>query len=145
MTMASDDPTGPLAELVGDWKLLTAVVECQTSGERFDLYGPEPRGWLMLSAHGRVAAIITSAGRSADDDPAQLLRTMLAYTATVRMVEATQLEFSIDTAWQPSWVGTRQTRHVFVQDGVLVIRTGVQHHPNHGDRLLVGHLEWVRS
>src|SRR3954453_2210397 len=135
-----------LEGVAGAWRLKTAHFEMADTGEVDDMFGPDPRGWLLISESGRMAVLITTSDRQDGDGPETLFRTMLSYTAVVTVAEPGTLVFTVDAAWQPSWVGTRQVRHYEVNGDVLKIRSAKQTHPRHGDRLLYGYgvLEWTR-
>jgi hypothetical protein len=134
-----------LAKFVGAWRLRSAQFEIADTGERIDMYGPHPLGWLMVSESGRVSATLMAADRAADSPAQTLFETMMAYTASVRSPEPGQLVFTIDAAWQPSWIGSEQVRYCTVEDDVLRIRTNKQTHPILGDRPIYGVLEWERG
>jgi hypothetical protein len=40
--------TGGSGRLIGTWRLISIQFELADTGERFDLYGPHPLGFLIL-------------------------------------------------------------------------------------------------
>ena len=134
-----------LEGVAGAWRLKTAHFEMADTGEITDMFGSDPQGWLLISDSGRVAVLITTSDRQEAEAPETLFRTMMSYTAAVTTPEPGTLVFTVDAAWHPSWVGTRQVRHYEVEGDVLKIRSGKHTHPRHGDRLLYGVVEWMRA
>src|SRR6516165_3693610 len=45
--------------LVGTWKLVSVKFELTDTGESIDMYGPEPLGYFILTAEGRLIVIET--------------------------------------------------------------------------------------
>lgn len=48
---------------VGTWKLQSVQFEFADTGEAVDVYGSNPDGYLILTAEGRMVAILTSGDR----------------------------------------------------------------------------------
>ena len=51
----------------------------------------------------------------------------------------------VDTAWQPSWVGTEQRRYFTIDGETLRIRSAEQTLPQFGDRRLVSVVTFRRA
>jgi hypothetical protein len=114
------------------------------SGEVIDVMGPSPHGVLSISDDGYVTVVITGTQRAADDPPAELLASLMAYSGPCT-IEAGRFTTHVDIAWHPSWVGTDQVRY-FERDGdTLRISTAEQTHPAFPGRLGRGILLWRRS
>lgn len=99
-------------KLTGTWKLLAFDVEFQATGERRPIYGKSPSGYLIFTPAGRVMVVIAGEGRKpaqTDQDRAELLRTMFAYTGTYR-IEGDKLTTKVDVSWNEAWTGTDQVR-----------------------------------
>jgi hypothetical protein len=117
-------------KVLGIWKLLSYEAEYQATGERDPVLGKSPTGYIIFTAEGRFMAVLTGEGRKApntDQDRAQLLNSMFAYTGMWRL-ESDKWITKVDVSWNPAWVGTEQVRY-FKFDG---------------DRLQVASM-WVQS
>ena len=74
------------APLVGNWKLV-AFQGILDNGPPNDIYGARPKGVLILTREGRMAAIITSEARkagSSNSERAELHKSMIAYSGKYR-------------------------------------------------------------
>lgn len=106
------------ARLLGTWKLVSFESESQATGVRVPVLGKNPTGYAIYTPEGRVMAILTGEGRKAaktDQDCAELLKSMLAYTGTYRL-EGDKIIVKVDAAWNPEYVGAEQVR-LFRIDG----------------------------
>jgi hypothetical protein len=98
--------------LIGVWKLLSYQTEFQDGGPKRALFGERPTGYIVFTSEGRMMAIIEAEGRkapSSDADRAALLTSVIAYSGKYR-VEGNRWITTVDTAWNPAWVGTDQVR-----------------------------------
>jgi Lipocalin-like domain len=98
--------------LIGVWKLLSYQTEFQDGGPKRALFGERPTGYIVFTSEGRMMAIIEAEGRKApstDADRAALLTSVIAYSGKYR-VEGNRWITTVDTAWNPAWVGTDQVR-----------------------------------
>jgi Lipocalin-like domain len=98
--------------LIGVWKLLSYQTEFQDGSPKRALFGEHPTGYIIFTSEGRMMALIEGEGRkvpASDADRAALLKTMIAYTGKYR-VTGSQWVTTVDTAWNPAWVGTDQVR-----------------------------------
>lgn len=92
--------------LLGVWRLVSAQVQNEDTGEVRDLHGPDPRGFAIFSPERRVSIIITASRRnppSSDAEAAALFRGISAYTGRFR-IEANKVLTEVDAAW-PSCMG----------------------------------------
>ena len=106
--------------LIGTWKLLSFENEFQDGRPRSAtlLYGQSPTGFIILTAEGRMMAIVEGEGRkpaSTDEERAALLRTLLAYSGMYR-VEGDKWITKVDVSWNSAYNGTEQVR-IFKVDG----------------------------
>lgn len=134
--------------LVGAWRLLSAYAEIADTGRRQDLLGPDPRGWILFTPDGRMAGVMTAAGRRSprqSGDYEHAFTTMVAYAGAVQVVGAGRFTISVDTAWQPDWVGTEQFRYFRIDGDKLTVRSDQTRLPAFGDRLLTMVLVWRRG
>lgn len=135
-------------QLIGSWQLLSAQLEMADTGERLDLFGPDPIGRLILTSNGRMAAVLTASGRAAAVDVpgmAALFGSMMAFSGTFRHDNSAKLVFGCDMAWHPAWVGTEQVRFYELSEDRLTLRTGRQTHPRYPGREVYGFLDWRRE
>lgn len=95
------------ANLVGTWKLLSMEIQFQDGRPSRAQYGSSPLGYVIYTSQGRFMTVIEGEGRKApktDEDRAELLRTMFAYTGMYR-VEGDKLMSKIDVSWNPVFHG----------------------------------------
>jgi hypothetical protein len=141
-------PANDISVLVGAWTLLNAEWELADTGERFDMYGPNPRGTIAFAATGRMVALVTSSSSvspKTDEERAALTKAMMAYSGKFRLEGADQFITSVDLAWHPAWIGTEQARFFTIQDDILSIRSREQKHPSFPGKLVRGLLSWKRD
>src|SRR5262245_49867685 len=75
-------------KIVGAWTLVSVVYEDQESKARTPVYGEHPKGRQIATADGVWLALVTAEGRTVpktDEERAQALRTMIAYTGRYRV------------------------------------------------------------
>ena len=140
--------TGGSRRLIGTWRLISIQFELADIGERFDLYGPHPLGFLILTEGARLMGMVTSADREPprdEADGAALFESMMAYSGKYRVEGEDKFITSVDLAWHPAWSGTEQTRFFKLDNGMLSITTAEQTHPLFPDRLGRGVLIWRRE
>ena len=120
--------------------------EFDDNGERVDVYGASPAGYISLGSDGRMMGIITAANgeRQANTEPAALFRSMLAYSGPYRL-EGNRFIVTVDAAWHPSWVGTEQVRFIRIDGDAMEITTAPQTLPLYGKRIGRGVLAWRRE
>jgi hypothetical protein len=100
------------AKIQGIWRLVSFQVEYQATGERQDVRGKNPTGYINFTPEGRMGVIITNEGRqpaTTDQDRAELFKTLVAYTGLYR-VDGDKWITKVDVSANPAWVGTEQTR-----------------------------------
>ncbi len=135
--------------LAGAWRVVSAYVEFADTGEAVDTLGPNPEGWIVFTEGGRMIGIMTAAGRQTPSAPAdfeRLFKSMVAYSGALAIDEqAGSFVNRVDTAWQPSWVGTEQLRYFTVEGDALLIRSAEQTLPQFGDRRLTSIVTFRRA
>src|SRR5215813_476733 len=139
----ADDKT----RIVGTWKLVSVVYEDQESKARTPVYGEHPRGRQIATADGLWLALVTAEGRSApktDEERAQALRTMIAYTRRYR-VEDGKVITKVEAAWNEAWVGGEQTRFIRFEGDRLFIESPSMAHPNVNDQIVRVIVIWDRE
>jgi hypothetical protein len=119
--------------LVGAWKLVSAEFELAGGEKAGDVFGPQPRGWLLLTADGRLMAILGAS------DAGELM----SYTGAWRLEGEGRFVTRVDMAWRADWVGTDQGRNFRIEGDELFIVSDVQPHPLL-DEVGRGVLRWRR-
>jgi len=110
--------------LVGTWKLISSesIMENEAPQHTF---GPNPKGYLIITQEGRLMIMITADNRKAgmaDPERASLHKTMAAASGKVR-VEGKDFIISVDISWNESWNGTEQRRHYKIEGDKLFVET----------------------
>jgi hypothetical protein len=134
--------------IIGTWSLDSIQFEDAVTGERFDVYGKNPSGYIIINSDGHAFVLITGSGRQAQDSAdgaAALFNNMMAYAGKYRLEGNNRFIVSISTAWHPSWVGTEQVRDFEVIGDTLTITTPAQTHPNFPGRTGRGNVKWHRA
>ena len=118
--------TGPQ---IGTWKLQSFTDEDLTTGEKIDLFGAHPSGYLCYGADCRMSAILLREGRKAPDtlvptdaERVDLYNGLIAYAGTYS-IEGDKVSHHIDASWNQSWTGTTQVRQFRIDGNCLSIRT----------------------
>lgn len=97
--------------LVGSWSLVAYQLAYEGEPPR-DVFGGRPTGRIILTADGRMAAVLAAEGRrpaSNDAERAALMRATIAYTSRYRL-EGSRFVTLVDAAWNKAWEGTEQAR-----------------------------------
>jgi Lipocalin-like domain len=134
--------------LVGTWKLVSVKFELTDTDESIDMYGPEPLGFLILTAEGRFMVIETVRDRQPpqdDADNAALFKSMLAYSGHCRVLDDNRFVTNVDVAWHPAWMNTEQTRAFEIDGDLLSISTVGMVHPNFPGRTGQAVVRWRRT
>jgi len=134
-------------QIVGTWKIVSAVLEDQTTKERTPVYGEHPRGIQIATPEGRWLALMTAENRpvpKTDAERAQALKTMIAYTGRYR-VENGQVITKVEAAWNEAWVGTEQVRAIRFEGDRLYIESPPMPHPNVNNKVVRVIVEWQRE
>jgi pyridoxine/pyridoxamine 5'-phosphate oxidase len=109
--------------LIGSWKLISWQVVVE--GQPQDLFGSEPKGYLILTREGRAMALTTAQSRTAGDGDAEraaLHKSMLAYTGRYR-VDGDEFVTTVDASWNEAWNGTEQRRRFRIDGNRLIIES----------------------
>jgi hypothetical protein len=110
--------------LIGTWRFVSyqRVVD---NGKPVNGLGEHPKGYIILTAEGRMMLLTTSEGRKAggsDADRAELGKSMVAYAGKYRL-EGDDLITTVDVSWNEEWNGTEQKRHIAVEGDRLILTT----------------------
>ncbi len=119
-------------KLIGTWKVLAYENEFQDGSPRRAVYGQNPTGFIILTAEGRMAAIVEGEGRKpakTDEERAALLRTMFAYSGMYRL-DGDKWITKVDVSWNPAWNGTEQVRFYKLNGNQLEVTGAWGPNPN---------------
>ncbi len=122
--------------IVGTWKLVSYVVEVQSTGEKMPVMGQKPTGYTAFLPNGRVFFVLTGEGRrpaKTDAEKAGLLNTLVAYSGTYR-IEGDKWITRVEVAWNPEWIGTEQIRPFTLEGDKLQVLTPWRMMPNWADK-----------
>jgi Lipocalin-like domain len=134
-------------QIVGTWKLASVHYEDQATKERAPVYGAHPKGIQIATPQGRWLALMTAEGRAVpktDDERAQALKTMIAYTGRYR-VEDSKVITKVEAAWNEAWVGTEQVRAIRFDGERLYLTSPPMPHPNMNNKTVRVIVEWQRE
>jgi hypothetical protein len=114
-------------DLVGVWKLRSFSL--QVVGEpAHEVFGTAPKGYLVITAEGRMMTIVTRADRrpaATVEEQAALLQSMVAYTGRYT-VEDGRLITRPDVTWNEIYAGTEQVRYYSLDGDTLSLTTAPQ-------------------
>ncbi len=137
-------PRDTHSSLAGTWQLVSVKFELTDTGESTDMYGPEPLGYLILTAEGRMMVIETVRDRPQDDDSAALFKSMMAYSGRYHVLDDDRFVIKVDIAWHPAWMNTEQTRTFAIDGDLLSVTTIGLVHPNFPGRTGQAVVRWRR-
>jgi hypothetical protein len=104
--------TDDRSKVLGIWRLVSFEMELQATGERENIRGKNPTGYVIFTPEGRMMVVLTDEGRKApstDQDRSDLFKSMLAYTGMYR-IEGDKWITKVDVSGNPAMVGTEQAR-----------------------------------
>lgn len=114
---------------LGTWRLQSYTTEDLETGQRADLLGPHPDGYISYGRDCRMYAILTKDGRKApvalvptDAEKIELFSGLIAYSGTYA-IEGDTVSHHIDVSWNQAWTGTIQVRQFKIDGNTLYIRT----------------------
>ena len=143
---------GPVAErILGTWKLVSYVGEDVASGNRTDVMGPHPSGYIEYGRDGRMIVIIAGtdrkrpAGAVATPQEAQaLLTSLLAYAGTYTLDTAAHtVTHHIEVSWDQTRTGESHVRTYRFEGDRLTLTTQPSRDPATG-RPSVRTVVWER-
>ena len=140
----------PPENLYGTWRLVSYTRTLVATGERTEIYGPNPMGYLSYSPDGRMFAMLGDPSRPkpsdlakvTDEERLKLYRTFTAYAGTFTLKGST-VTHHVDISLNQTWTGSDQVRHIAIEGDTLVIRLGPQPSPVDG-RVNVSELKWMK-
>jgi hypothetical protein len=147
MDAGQQSTSSDVNQLIGTWKLVSAVMEDVETNERKFAWGTKPNGIIVLTPTGRWIAVQTAEGRRpphTDEERADAFRSMLAYSGHYR-TEGQQITIKVDIAWDESWIGTEQVRSFRIEGDKLHVEAAPQPYANFGGRVMRGILVWQKE
>jgi hypothetical protein len=93
-----------------------------------EVFGSEPKGYLIFTAEGRMMTVITRADRKPATtvrEQAALLQSMVAYTGRYA-VEHNRIITRPDVSWNEIYTGTEQIRYYSLTGDTLSLATAEQ-------------------
>jgi len=117
-------------DLYGTWRLVSYTQEIVATGEKIDIFGKAPRGFLSYSRDSRMSVILVKAERPKPTDLAkvtneervELFNTMIAYGGTFKF-DGKTVTHHLDISWNETWTGTAQVRNVRLEGDRLYMST----------------------
>ena len=114
----------------GVWMVVSYTARDQQTGVTTSPFGEQPTGSAIYTPTGHMSILVTGRervppqGNGAESQAARasLLDSMYAYTGTFAMHGDT-VTIHIESAWQPSWVGTAKVRTMRIDGDFLTITT----------------------
>ena len=134
-------------QIVGVWKLVSVMYEDQETKKLTPVLGDNPKGYQIATPDGRWLALATPSARSipkTDQERAQAFVTLIAYSGRYR-IEGHTITTKVEVAWNESWVGGEQVRHIRFEDDKLFIESPPMSHPNFNDRMVRVIVVWQRD
>jgi hypothetical protein len=110
--------------VIGNWKLVSWQVIVENEPPQ-NVFGPNPKGYLILTREGRSIVVTTADNRKGgmgDAERVALHKSMLSYTGKYR-IEGSEFITVVDVSWNEDWNGTEQRRHFKVEGDKLFIES----------------------
>ncbi len=138
--MSDRRPSSP----VGTWKLLSFQYEFEDSDQRDEPLGANPVGYLVLTEE-RLITLMTARERPTDAAPGELLGSMIAYSGRYRLQGDDCFITTVDSAWQPAWIGTEQVRYFKTDGEMLSAASPLREEPKYPGRRFRGVAIWRKD
>jgi len=137
-------------DLYGTWRLVSYTQEIVATGEKIDIFGKAPRGFLSYSRDGRMSAILakderpkpTDLAKVTNEERVELFKTVIAYGGTFKF-DGKTVTHHLDISWNETWTGTAQVRNVRLEGDKLYISTNPIPRPEDG-KVVIGVLAWEK-
>jgi Lipocalin-like domain len=113
-----------MTSVVGTWRLVRAVARDADGKELPAPYGGHGMGRVMLSAEGRMMAVVCDGRREIPDGGK---RDYSSYCGNYTF-DGTLLVTRVDAASDPSRIGSDQVRGVRFEQGLMVLRPPARAH-----------------
>ena len=139
--------TDAKSEIVGVWKLVSVMYEDQETKTLAPVLGDNPKGYQIATRDGHWLALATPSARKipkTEEERAQAFVRLIAYSGRYR-IEGNTITTKVEVAWNESWVGGEQVRHIRFEDDKLFIESPPMSHPNFNDRIVRVIVVWRRD
>jgi hypothetical protein len=135
--------------LLGTWRLQSFTTEDLATGQKTDLFGAHPSGYLSYGPDCRMYAILVEEERKApadvvptDAERVDLYSGFSSYAGTYS-IEGDRVSHHVDASWNQSWTGTIQVRQFRIDGKHLYIKTLPDKNPVTGKQS-ISELVWVK-
>jgi hypothetical protein len=119
------------------------------TGEKENLLGVHPSGYLSYGADCRMSAILVKESRegpaafvATDPESVELYRGLIAYAGSYS-IDGYTITHHIETSWNQAWTGTAQVSQFNIDGKSLYMRTGPSKSPLTGKQSSTVFI-WVR-
>jgi hypothetical protein len=124
-TAANAQTSNPL---FGTWRVTSFKLQViGEEGER-EFFGPNPKGYVILTPEPRIMAFIAADGRKPPTDQAEaatMLQSMIAYTGRIKL-EPGKFTTDVEVSWNQLYIGKPQVRFYIVDGDKLTLLTPEQ-------------------
>ena len=135
--------------LIGTWKLVSVTAEDVGTGEKRDVWGPDPEGFINYAPDGRMMVINAKSGRTKPsgsaatrEEAADLFQSVLAYAGRYT-VDGDTVTHHVDISWNEMWTGTKQKRYARFDGNRVHLSTDPNPDPVNG-RISVRTITWEK-
>lgn len=135
--------------LLGTWKLHSFTTEDLAAGQKTELFGAHPSGYLSYGPDFRMYAILVEEGRNVptdlvptDAERIDLYNGFSSYAGTYT-IEGDRVCHHVDASWNQSWTGTKQVRQFRIDGKYLYITTLPARSPVTGKEC-ISELVWIK-
>jgi hypothetical protein len=147
-SFAQQHPTCAGPQL-GTWVLLSMETEDLETGQKHNLLGVHPSGYLSYDSDCRMSAILVRESRegpaawvATDAESVELYRGMIAYAGSYS-IDGYKITHHIETSWNQAWTGTTLVSQFNIDGKSLFIHTGPGKNPLTGKQSSTEFI-WVR-
>jgi hypothetical protein len=114
--------------LFGTWRVTSFKLKVLGQRGERELFGPNPRGYVILTPEPRIMAFIAADGRKPPTNQAEaaaMLQSMIAYTGRIRL-EPDRFTTDVEVSWNQLYIGKPQVRFYIVEGDKLTLLTPEQ-------------------
>jgi len=147
-SVAQQHPTCAGPQL-GTWTLLSMETEDLETGQKHNLLGVHPSGYLSYGPDCRMSAILVKESREGpaalvptDPESIELYHGLIAYAGSYA-IDGYKITHHIEASWNQAWTGTTQISQFNIEGKSLFIRTGPSKSPMTGKQSSTVFI-WVR-
>jgi hypothetical protein len=124
--------TGPL---LGTWVLLSMETEDRETGQKNNLLGVHPSGYLSYGPDCRMSVILVKESRPApaglvptDAESIELYRGLISYAGSYA-IEGSRVIHHVEASWNQAWTATSQAFQFRIDGTSLFMTTGAGKSP----------------